>query len=60
MIDDCVLVCSVHAVGRGAGRVQQLLQRSAFALETLKLLQIRSRSQGNLTHVLHCVDVTRN
>ena len=57
MITDCVLVRRVHAVGRSAGRVQQLLQRGAFALEALKLLPIRSGSRGHLTHVLHCVDV---
>ena len=60
MVADGVLVCGVHAVGLSAGGVQQLLQRGAFALEALKLLQVWSCSHGNSSQQLNGVNVSRN
>lgn len=57
MIADRVLVCAVHAVGRRAGGVQQLLQRRTLGLEALELLQVRGCSQGNAAQQLHGIDV---
>lgn len=58
VVTDGVLVCDMHAVGRSAGGVQQLLQRGAFALEALKLLQVLSCSYGNSSQQLNGVDVS--
>ena len=58
VVADGVLVCGVHAVGRSAGGVQQLLQRGAFALEALKLLQVWSCSHGNSSQQLNGIDVS--
>ncbi len=58
VIANCMLVCTVHAVGGRAGGVQQLLERSAFALKALQLLQIWSWRHGHLPQKLHSVDMT--
>jgi hypothetical protein len=57
MVADCVFVRTVHAVGGGARGVQQLLQRGAFALEALQMLQVGSRRQRNAPKELKRVDV---
>ena len=57
VIADSVLVSAVHAVRGGARSVQQLLQRGAFALETLQLLQVRSRRRRHSPNQLKRVDV---
>jgi hypothetical protein len=57
VVADSALVRAVHAVGGSARRVQQLLQRGAFALEALQLLQVGGWRQRHAPHELQRVDV---